>query len=59
MHDSCDKYFGKHQSIQILYELKFSRWFHFREFRESNPRKNFHFNLCLFIVMTTSPKLQN
>ena len=36
----------------ILYELKFLRWFYFREFRESNPRENFHFNLCLFIVMT-------
>ena len=32
----------------ILYELKFSRWFYFRKFRESNPRENFHFNLCLF-----------
>ena len=38
---------------QLLYELKFLRWFYFREFRESNPRENFHFNLCLFIVMTT------
>ena len=43
----------------ILYELKFSRWFYFREFRESNPRENFHFNLCLFIVMTTSAKSRN
>ena len=42
-----------------LYELKFSRWFYFREFRESNPRENFHFNLCLFIVMTTSAKSRN
>ena len=38
-------------TLQILYKLKFSRWFHFREFRESNPRENFHFNLCLFIVL--------
>ena len=43
----------------LLYELKFSRWFYFREFRESNPRENFHFNLCLFIVMTTSAKSRN
>ena len=42
--------------IHILYELKFSRWFYFRKFRESNPRENFHFNLCLFVVMTTSAK---
>ena len=46
-------------SPSILYELKFSRWFYFREFRESNPRENFHFNLCLFIVMTTSAKSRN
>ena len=45
--------------ICLLYELKFSRWFYFREFRESNPRENFHFNLCLFIVMTTSAKSRN
>ena len=45
--------------ISLLYELKFSRWFYFREFRESNPRENFHFNLCLFIVMTTSAKSRN
>ena len=45
--------------ITVLYELKFSRWFYFREFRESNPRENFHFNLCLFIVMTTSAKSRN
>ena len=32
---------------------------YFREFRESNPRENFHFNLCLFIVMTTSAKSRN
>ena len=44
---------------RLLYELKFSRWFYFREFRESNPRENFHFNLCLFIVMTTSAKSRN
>ena len=37
----------------------FSRWFYFREFRESNPRENFHFNLCLFMVMTTSAKSRN
>ena len=43
----------------VLYELIFSRWFYFREFRESNPRENFHFNLCLFIVMTTSAKSRN
>ena len=46
-------------TITLLYELKFSRWFYFREFRESNPRENFHFNLCLFIVMTTSAKSRN
>ena len=45
--------------ITILYELKFLRWFYFCEFRESNPRENFHFNLCLFIVMTTSAKSRN
>ena len=48
-----------HYSSPILYELKFSRWFYFREFRESNPRENFHFNLCLCIVMTTSAKSRN
>ena len=41
----------------LLYKLLFSRGFYFREFRESDPRKNFHFNLCLFIVMKTSEKL--
>ena len=45
--------------IKLLYELIFSRWFYFREFRESNSRENFHFNLCLFIVMTTSAKPRN
>ena len=45
-----------HLFKHVLYELKFSRWFYFREFYESNPRENFHFNLCLFIVMTTSTK---
>ena len=43
----------------LLYELKFSRWFYFHEFREPNPRENFHFNLCLFIVMRTSAKSRN
>ena len=34
---------------ELLYKL-----FYFREFRESNPRENFHFNLCLFIALKTS-----
>ena len=29
---------------------------YFRKFRESDPRENFHFSLCLFIVMKTSEK---
>ena len=37
----------------------FSPWFYFHEFRESDPRENFHFNLCLFIVINTEEKLQN
>ena len=41
------------------YKLLFSWGFYFREFRESNPRENFHFYLCLFIVMTTSAKSRN
>ena len=40
----------------ILYKLLFSRGFFFHEFREPDPRENFHFNSCLFIVMTTSEK---
>ena len=36
---------------ELLYKLLFSRGFYFRVFRESNPRKNFHFNLCLFIEL--------
>ena len=32
---------------------------YFREFRESEPHKNFHFNLCLFIATKTSTKLWN
>ena len=43
----------------ILYKLLFSRGFYFREFREPDPRENFHFNSCLFIVMTTSEKSRN
>ena len=43
----------------LLYKLLFSRGFYFRKFRESNPRENFHFYLCLFIVMTTSAKSRN
>ena len=39
-----------------MYKLLFSRGFYFREFREPDPRENFHFNSCLFIVMTTSEK---
>ena len=46
-------------SEQVLYKLLFSRGFYFREFREPNPRENFHFNSCLFIVMTTSEKSRN
>ena len=33
----------------ILYKLLFSRGFYFRELHRSDPRGNFHFNLCLFI----------
>ena len=43
----------------ILYKLLFSRGFYFHEFREPDPRENFHFNSCLFIVMTTSEKSRN
>ena len=43
----------------ILYKLLFSRGFYFRDFREPDPRENFHFNSCLFIVMTTSEKSRN
>ena len=43
----------------ILYKVLFSRGFYFREFREPDPRENFHFNSCLFIVMTTSEKSRN
>ena len=46
-------------SDDILYKLLFSRGFYFREFREPDPRENFHFNSCLFIVMTTSEKSRN
>ena len=45
--------------IELLYKLLFSRGFYFREFREPDPRENFHFNSCLFIVMTTSEKSRN
>ena len=44
---------------ELLYKLLFSRGFYFREFREPDPRENFHFNSCLFIVMTTSEKSRN
>ena len=37
----------------------FREGFIFREFREPDPRENFHFNSCLFIVMTTSEKSRN
>ena len=30
--------------MDILYKLLFSRGFYFREFREPDPRENFHFN---------------
>ena len=43
----------------LLYKLLFSRGFYFREFREPDPRENFHFNSCLSIVMTTSEKSRN
>ena len=37
----------------------FSRGFYFRKiFQEQQPPKNFHFNLCLFIVMKTSARGQ-
>ena len=29
---------------------------YFREFRESDPRENLHFILCIFIAMKTSEK---
>ena len=45
--------------VRILYKLLFSRGFYFREFREPDPRENFHFNSCLFIVMTTSEISRN
>ena len=32
---------------------------YFCEFRESDPRKNFHFNLCLFKAIKTSEKSRN
>ena len=43
-----------HVSYNVLYKLLFSRGFYFREFREPDPHENFHFNSCLFIVMSTS-----
>ena len=43
----------------VLYKLLFSRGFYFCEFREPDPRENFHVNSCLFIVMTTSEKSRN
>ena len=33
----------------VLHKLLFSRGLYFRKFRESEPRKNCHYNLCLFI----------
>ena len=33
----------------LLYKLSFSRGFYFREFRESDPRENFHFNVYMSI----------
>ena len=41
------------------YKLLFSRGFYFHKFRKSEPHENFHFNLCLFIVMKTSAKSRN
>ena len=43
----------------VLYMWLFLRWFYFRKFRESDPRENFHFNWCLFIVIKISEKSQN
>ena len=48
-----------YQTDVLLYKLLFSRGFYFREFREPDPRENFNFNSCLFIVMTTSEKSRN
>ena len=48
-----------YMDYSVLYKLLFSRGFYFREFREPDPRENFHFNSCLFIVMTTSEKSRN
>ena len=40
-------------------EINYCKRGYLREFRESEPCKNFHFNLGLFIVMKTSEKSQN
>ena len=34
-----------------VYMWLFLQWFYFCEFRKSEPHENFHFMLCLFIVM--------
>ena len=36
-----------------IYKLLFSRGFYCCKFRKSEPRENFNFNSCLFIVMKT------
>ena len=41
----------------VLYTWLFSQWFYFRKFRESDPRENFHFNWCLFIITKISEKI--
>ena len=46
----------REKKLLYMYKLLFSQGFYFREFREPDPRENFHFNSCLFIVMTTSEK---
>ena len=45
--------FNGFNHYEVLYKLLFSRGVYFHEFRESDPRENFHFNLYLFIVMKT------
>ena len=44
-------FFKNHKNL-VLYELKFSRWFYFREFREPNPREFFFF--FFFFLISTS-----
>ena len=36
--------------LELVYKLLFSQGFYFREFRESEPCKNFHFNLHVYLM---------